>query len=200
MLIVVAVAAGLATFAVIALLAWRGGVEAVVAHARCQKLAQVEGEGWTATPEQAAAAGFTPLCPPGTREQAGPETGYVRRLHDGAVAEPPYYGQTTSFTCGAVTALVAQAHAGALEPAALDRRAELTLWREAPTSPSANRSDWASPCGAPGPPAPSRSTSTPTGPSSSTTTRRANRSGVPTSSACPARTPPAPASPSTRAP
>ncbi|MFC7472085.1 peptidase C39 family protein [Actinomadura keratinilytica] len=27
----------------------------------------------------------------------------------------PYYGQTTSFTCGAVTALVAQAHAGALE-------------------------------------------------------------------------------------
>ncbi|MCK2139739.1 peptidase C39 family protein [Streptomyces albidoflavus] len=134
-LIVVAVAAGLATFAVIALLAWRGGVEAVVAHARCQKLAQVEGEGWTATPEQAAAAGFTPLCPPGTREQAGPETGYVRRLHDGAVAEPPYYGQTTPFTCGAVTALVAQAHAGALEPAALDRRAELTLWREATNFP-----------------------------------------------------------------
>ncbi|KPC79683.1 hypothetical protein ADL27_48020, partial [Streptomyces sp. NRRL F-6602] len=50
--------------------------------------------------------GFTPLRPPVTREQAGPETGYVRLLHDGAVAEPPYYGQTTHFTCGAVTALV----------------------------------------------------------------------------------------------
>lgn len=64
-------------------------VEAVVAHARRQGLAQVKWEGWTATPEQAAAAGFTPLRPPVTREQAGPETGYVRLLHDGAVAEPP---------------------------------------------------------------------------------------------------------------
>lgn len=47
----------------------------------------------------------------------------------------PYYGQTTHFTCGAVTALVAQAHAGVLEPEALDRRAELTLWREATNFP-----------------------------------------------------------------
>lgn len=64
-------------------------VGAVVAHARRQGLAQVKGEGGTATPEQAAGAGFTPLRPPVTREQAGPETGCVRRLDDGAVAEPP---------------------------------------------------------------------------------------------------------------
>ncbi|GAA2540058.1 peptidase C39 family protein [Streptomyces koyangensis] len=110
-------------------------VEAVLAHARREGLAQVKWEGWTATPEQAAAAGFTPLRPPVTREPAGPETGYVRWLHDSTVAEPPYYGQTTHFTCGAVTALVAQAHAGVLEPAALDRRAELTLWRDATNFP-----------------------------------------------------------------
>lgn len=75
-----------------------------------------------------------PLSPPLTQSQgaAGPDSGYVRWLSDGVVAEPPpYYGQTTHFTCGAVTALVAQAHAGALPREALDRQAELTLWREA---------------------------------------------------------------------
>lgn len=48
-----------------------------------------------------------------------------------AVTAPPYYGQTTHFSCGAVTALVAQVHAGVLPREALDRRAELTLWRDA---------------------------------------------------------------------
>lgn len=114
----------------------RAAVAAVVAHARGRELAQVKWEGWTAGPEVAAAAGFSPLCPPLTpvEDAAGPETGYVRWLHDGpvtAVAEPPYYGQTTHFTCGAVAALVARAHTGALPWEALDRRAELTLWRDA---------------------------------------------------------------------
>ncbi|MGC9496268.1 peptidase C39 family protein [Streptomyces sp. WG7] len=108
-------------------------VAAVVAHARSRRLAQVKWEGWTANPEDAAAAGFAPLGPPLTQPEgaAGPAAGYVRWLSDGPVAEPPYYGQTTHFTCGAVTALVAQAHAGTLPWEALDRRAELTLWRDA---------------------------------------------------------------------
>lgn len=108
-------------------------VAAVVAHAREQGLAQVKWEGWSASCGEAAAAGFTPLRPPIAPHEAaaGPATGYVRWLHGGAVPEPPYYGQSTHFTCGAVTALVAQVHAGAMSSGALDRRAELTLWREA---------------------------------------------------------------------
>ncbi|MGW0869226.1 peptidase C39 family protein [Streptomyces sp. NPDC002740] len=113
-------------------------VRAVVAHARRRGLAQVKWEGWTASPEAAAAAGFTPLRPPLTPAQhaAGPDTGYVRWLHDASVSEPPYYGQTTHFTCGAVTALLAQAHAGTLPPETLDRQAELTLWRDATNFPA----------------------------------------------------------------
>ncbi|MFJ9088175.1 peptidase C39 family protein [Streptomyces sp. NPDC102384] len=127
----------------------QAAVAAVVAHARDQGLAQVKWEGWTASSEDAAAAGFNPLRAPLTPtddatgpatgdatglapgDTAGPATGYVRWLHETMVSEPPYYGQTTHFTCGAVTALLAQAHAGTLSPDALDRRAELTLWRDA---------------------------------------------------------------------
>ncbi|MFD4033015.1 peptidase C39 family protein [Streptomyces sp. NPDC058637] len=113
-------------------------VAAVVAHARGLELAQVKWEGWTATPEDVAAAGFTPLRPPlaQAEEAAGPAAGHVRWLRGCAAAEPPYYGQTTHFTCGAVTALVAQAHAGTLPRDALDRRAELTLWRDATNFPA----------------------------------------------------------------
>ncbi|MFC8227820.1 peptidase C39 family protein [Streptomyces sp. NPDC057287] len=108
-------------------------VAAVVAHARGQGLAQVKWEGWTAGHETAAAAGFTELRPPLAQSEGadGPAAGYVRWLCDGAVSEPPYYGQSTHFTCGAVTALVAQTQAGALEEEELDRSAELTLWRDA---------------------------------------------------------------------
>ncbi|THA29588.1 acetyltransferase [Streptomyces sp. A1277] len=108
-------------------------VAAVVAHARGRELVQLKWEGWTARPEDAAAAGFTALNPPLTQSEgaAGPAAGYVRWLRDDAVSAPPYYGQSTHFTCGAVTALVAQVHAGALPQEALDRRAELTLWRDA---------------------------------------------------------------------
>ncbi|MBQ0826021.1 peptidase C39 family protein [Streptomyces tagetis] len=113
-------------------------VAAVVAHARRRGLAQVKWEGWTASPEDAAALGFAPLRPPLTPagHTAGPDAGYVRWLHDDVPAEPAYYGQTTHFTCGAVTALVAQAHAGARPWEALDREAELTLWRDATNFPA----------------------------------------------------------------
>ncbi|MFH8467218.1 peptidase C39 family protein [Streptomyces sp. NPDC017991] len=128
-------------------------VLAVVAHARERGLAQVKWEGWTATPEAAAAAGFTPLRPPLAQSEgaAGPVAGYVRWLHADPVTDapnpeppyqepsypaPPYYGQSTHFTCGAVTALVAQAHEGTLSREALDREAELTLWRGATNFPA----------------------------------------------------------------
>lgn len=79
---------------------------AVVAHARDQGLAQVKWEGWTASSEDAASAGFTPLrapftppddatepatgdaTGPATGDTAGPVTGYVRWLHDGVLSEP----------------------------------------------------------------------------------------------------------------
>ncbi|MFD7813931.1 peptidase C39 family protein [Streptomyces sp. NPDC059785] len=113
-------------------------VRAVVAHARGQGLVQVKWEGWTASPRVAADAGFTPLrAPLATAQDAdGPGKGYVRWLCEGAGTEPPYYGQSTTFTCGAVTALVAQAHAGTLPHRELDRRAELTLWRDATNFPA----------------------------------------------------------------
>ncbi|WP_405646618.1 peptidase C39 family protein [Streptomyces uncialis] len=113
-------------------------VAAVVAHARARGLAQVKWEGWTATSEEAAAAGFAPLAPPLARSEGaeGPAAGYFRWLRNSVVTAPPYYGQTTHFTCGAVTALVAQAHAGALAGDGLDRRAELTLWRDATNFPA----------------------------------------------------------------
>ncbi|MEE1798432.1 MULTISPECIES: peptidase C39 family protein [unclassified Streptomyces] len=114
-------------------------VDAVVSSALHQGLAQVKWEGWTASAEEAAGAGFAPLGVPLARAEdaGGPDSGYVRWLCEGAVpAAPPYYGQTTHFTCGAVTALVAQAHAGALPRESLDRTAELTLWRDATNFPA----------------------------------------------------------------
>ncbi|MFJ9249051.1 peptidase C39 family protein [Streptomyces sp. NPDC101776] len=114
----------------------QAAVAAVVGHARERGLVQVKWEGWTARSEDAADAGFTVLRPPAT-DNTGPASAYVRWLHAGeTVPEPPYYGQTTHFSCGAVTALVAQAHAGTLPVESLDRRAELTLWREATNFPS----------------------------------------------------------------
>ncbi|MFK0097357.1 peptidase C39 family protein [Streptomyces sp. NPDC091040] len=108
-------------------------IEAVAAHARERGLVQLKWEGWTVAPSEAAVAGFTALEPPLSQSQGanGPATGYVRWLNGDAVTPPPYYGQTTHFSCGAVTALVAQVHAGLLPREALDRRAELTLWRDA---------------------------------------------------------------------
>ncbi|MEU0380264.1 peptidase C39 family protein [Streptomyces cyaneofuscatus] len=116
-------------------------VGAVLSYAYEQGLAQVKWEGWTAGPEDAAAAGFAPLRLPLTHGQQaeGPGAGYVRWLYEGGdgVAEPPpYYRQSTHFTCGAVTALAAQAHAGVEAWESLDREAELTLWRDATNFPA----------------------------------------------------------------
>lgn len=106
-------------------------VGAVVSYAYEQGLAQVKWEGWTASAEDAAAAGFAPLRLPVTGPSE-PGAGYVRWLDGEGVADPPpYYRQSTGFTCGAVTALVAQAHAGVEAWESLDREAELTLWRDA---------------------------------------------------------------------
>ncbi|MFJ2705585.1 peptidase C39 family protein [Streptomyces sp. NPDC087428] len=111
----------------------RAAVRAVVAHADSRELAQVKWEGWTARPDDVAATGFAALSRPLTQPEgaSGPADGYLRWLRDGVTSAPAYYGQTTHFTCGAVTALVAQAHAGTLAWQALDRQRELTLWRDA---------------------------------------------------------------------
>ncbi|MFI1187194.1 peptidase C39 family protein [Streptomyces californicus] len=112
---------------------------AVVAYAEEQGLVQVVWEGWTVSGEAAAAAGFAPLRPPlpgGTDEPAGPRTGYVRWTAGEGVAEPAYYRQSTHFSCGAVTALLAQVRAGVVGPESLDREAELTLWRDATNFPA----------------------------------------------------------------
>ncbi|MER6672811.1 peptidase C39 family protein [Streptomyces sp. NPDC000983] len=113
----------------------RAVVDAVVEHAARLGLAQVKWEGWTADPDLARAAGFNPLTPPLAQPQ-DPPTGHVRWLSDTAVTEPPYYGQTTHFTCGAVAALVGRTLTGALSRDDLDRRAELTLWRDATNFPA----------------------------------------------------------------
>ncbi|MFE7059208.1 peptidase C39 family protein [Streptomyces californicus] len=112
---------------------------AVVAYAEEQGLVQVVWEGWTVSGEDAAAAGFAPLRPPlpgGADEPAGPRTGYVRWTAGEGVAEPAYYRQSTHFSCGAVTALLAQVRAGVVRPESLDREAELTLWRDATNFPA----------------------------------------------------------------
>lgn len=122
---------------------------AVSAHAREQGLVQVKREGWTAGAAQAEAAGFTAMDRPvadgaGDRGKGGghgsqPPAGYVRWLdgaRTGRVAEPPYYRQSTDFTCGAVVALVAQAGAEVVPRESLDRSAELTLWRDATNFPA----------------------------------------------------------------
>ena len=112
-------------------------VEAVLAHARDRGLVQVKWEGWTVDAGQARALGFAPMRSPlgSARDGGHPGTGHVRWL-GAETAEPSYYRQTTDFTCGAVVALVAQEQAGAVRPGALDRPAELALWRGATNFPA----------------------------------------------------------------
>lgn len=108
---------------------------AAVEHARERGLVQVKWEGWTAGTAPAA-AGFRPLRAPAVPYDAQPATGHVRWLGDVDLDEPAYYRQTTHFTCGAAGAAMAQAHLGALGADALDRRLELSLWREATNFPA----------------------------------------------------------------
>ncbi len=111
---------------------------AVLARARGRGLVQVKWEGWTVGAKEAAAAGFAPLEAPRGEEGDGnrPPAGHVRWLGEESVEEPPYYRQSTNFTCGAVTALVAQVQAGAVPRESLERPAELTLWRDATNFPA----------------------------------------------------------------
>ena len=86
-------------------------------------------------------AGFTELEPPpvsgpGT---SSPATGSVRWLVPEVTVRPVrYYGQTTVYTCGAVTGLSASAAlpASAGDPVVLDAEAETAFWAEATNHPA----------------------------------------------------------------
>lgn len=107
-------------------------LDAVVADARDRDLVLVKWEGWTADERVAEAAGFVRMRDPlglgGLDDQ--PASGYARWLVPASVEEPAYYRQSTDFSCGAVTALIARTRADGAH-AAFDRRDELMLWREA---------------------------------------------------------------------
>lgn len=107
-------------------------VDAVVERARAEGLVQVKWEGWTVNDTDAAASGFSPLRAPLTADAGDPPGGFVRWLGDGpSTAGPPYYRQSTDFSCGAVVALLAQVQAGVVAAADIDQSAELALWRQA---------------------------------------------------------------------
>lgn len=91
-------------------------------------------------PEIAVARGFVPLRAP---HSSAPGTlgtdGLVRWHRPLAHAEPPYYAQTTLFTCGAVAGLLAVEVSGAAGLGAdreSDRDLELAFWRRASNFPA----------------------------------------------------------------
>ncbi|NQX11344.1 peptidase C39 family protein [Microbacteriaceae bacterium VKM Ac-2855] len=105
---------------------------AAVSYAQDLGLVQVKWEGWSVDAATAATVGFTPLAAPlSPVDPDGPAAGYVRWLVGEPPTEPPYYRQSESFTCGAVTALTALVQVGDLPAESLDRAAELRLWRDA---------------------------------------------------------------------
>ena len=65
-------------------------------------------------------------------------TGYIRWLRDLAHVEPPYYAQTSTFTCAAVTALLASEIRGSAGFGAAEgnRDRELDFWRRASNFPT----------------------------------------------------------------
>jgi len=83
--------------------------------------------------------GFTPMRPP-YRSAAGTEgvTGHIRWLRPVTHEQPPYYAQTSSFTCGAVTALLAQEIRGSQGFGAdeSNRDHEVDFWRRASNYPA----------------------------------------------------------------
>ncbi len=107
-------------------------IDALLEQAAARGLVQVKWEGWTIDPARAAELGFAPLRPPleSAIDGAEPLSGYVRWMVDADIAEPAYYRQTESFTCGAVVALMARSDDG------FDRSAELALWRTATNFPA----------------------------------------------------------------
>lgn len=100
-------------------------------------------------PEIAAASGFVPLNAPyasiSSTLNSGPDSvrGAVLWLRAKAPASAPYYGQTTDFTCGAVSLIMAlQAgggqlirQGGELEQSS-NRLEEMAIWRQATNMPA----------------------------------------------------------------
>ncbi|MCD5311890.1 peptidase C39 family protein [Kineosporia babensis] len=107
-------------------------VEAVVQDAQQAGLAQVKWEGGIGP-------GFTPLNPPlvsgpGTDS---PASGSVRWLTpEVTLSTVPYYGQTTHYTCGAVTALSVLAVLSGPDRRGLDAEREMAFWKEATNHPA----------------------------------------------------------------
>lgn len=84
--------------------------------------------------------GFSRMRTP-YRSGAGTEgttTGHIRWLRETHHVEPPYYSQTSSFSCGAVTALLASEirGSGGFVDGADNRDIELDFWRRASNYPS----------------------------------------------------------------
>ena len=113
-------------------------VEQVIDDARSRgdvavKWNSVDGE--SAPPHPA----FTAMRPP-YRSAAGTEgvAGYIFWLHPVTHTEPAYYAQTSTFTCGAVTALIASEirGSGGFGATHNNRDQELEFWRQASNFPA----------------------------------------------------------------
>ncbi|GAB2451755.1 hypothetical protein HD599_002481 [Conyzicola lurida] len=111
-------------------------VDAVVDESLSRGDVAVKWQGVVASPER---YGFTPLrtpyaSAPGTEGVAG----FVRWLRPVPHDEPPYYSQTSTFTCGAVTALLASEirGSGGFGADAGNRDRELDFWRTASNYPT----------------------------------------------------------------
>jgi len=117
-------------------------VEAVVLEARVAGLTAVKWEHWvTGQIDLARRLGFVALDAPllsggGT---TGPAAS-ILRFHAVPVSQPPYYAQTTDFTCGAVSLLAAleilDGNGFSGESTEANHREEMTLWRTATNFPA----------------------------------------------------------------
>jgi hypothetical protein len=77
--------------------------------------------------------GFSRLRGPAATEGVA---GYIRWLRPVEHEEPPYYSQTSTFTCGAVSALLASEIRGSTGVDGIDREKELHLWGQANNYPA----------------------------------------------------------------
>ena len=128
--------------------ALRNLVEAVIADARARGDVAVKWQSsddgattdpassFSISPEQ---SGFIRMRSP-YPSAAGTEgvDGFIHRLRPTTHAERPYYAQTSSFTCGAVTALLASEirGSGGFDTSRDTRDQELDFWRQASNFPS----------------------------------------------------------------
>jgi hypothetical protein len=113
-------------------------VDAVIVDAQARGDVAVK---WQSSDDSTAPerSGFTRMRSPyASAEGTEGVDGFVRWLRPVAHSEPPYYSQTSSFTCGAVTALLASEirGTGGFDLAANTRDQELDFWRQASNFPS----------------------------------------------------------------